>query len=366
MDKQMNSHWYNTKAGVTRQSETLEGLYELFKQRHQAYYERKEDLHEFIIRGLWRLDNCGNVGKAHEQIKGDLIPGVKYPDIPAVLTPAEFNKFLEDKGEPDKHVSWVMNNDLPPAGHICPHCEKEWTIEDSFNVKVSNESIDVSANELHFVGKQIWEVKRHFNVHRRDAVYQLHKDSMVCNRRFIDLRPTPGMKERPLNKSGCVGERDGLGDWYVIQKDDIFPFIVTRHFHTKCYKEHIGDEEEMKFTECFTKGYLNVEAIERIPNEYCGCDSCGPWFKFKTPLGVFKLGWRKRVINLDWSATGKDYEHLFKTENVTVDKNSVHCWGYEKLTDYLRKIYFQSISPYNADFATFVSKTQGAMSNRED
>lgn len=65
-----------------------------------------------------------------------------------------------------------------------------------------------------------------------------------------------------------------------------------------------------------------------------------PWFVVTTEVGRFVVGWRKRVIHLDWSAVpgAKDAEALFPNEDVTKDDKSIHAWGYEKAAEYVAKV----------------------------
>jgi hypothetical protein len=64
-----------------------------------------------------------------------------------------------------------------------------------------------------------------------------------------------------------------------------------------------------------------------------------------TNIGRVKIGWRKRVINIDWSDTvvKKKAEELFPEENVTkggYDNHFyIHAWSYEDAKKYLDRIH---------------------------
>ena len=57
------------------------------------------------------------------------------------------------------------------------------------------------------------------------------------------------------------------------------------------------------------------------------------------PYGDIKIGWRKRVISIDWSSTKRNLLHLFKDEDVTKEPYLVHAWGTDKAVDYLKRIH---------------------------
>lgn len=65
-----------------------------------------------------------------------------------------------------------------------------------------------------------------------------------------------------------------------------------------------------------------------------------PWIIVTTGFGRIILGWRKRVLNLDWSdSTIKaDGNKLFSDEKTTTDKRYVHCHGKEKAVEYLKRL----------------------------
>jgi hypothetical protein len=61
-----------------------------------------------------------------------------------------------------------------------------------------------------------------------------------------------------------------------------------------------------------------------------------PWWLVKTNFGLIKIGWRKRVISIDWSDTPV---RAFVTEdNVTKTTGLVHAWTQLKAIEYLTKL----------------------------
>lgn len=87
--------------------------------------------------------------------------------------------------------------------------------------------------------------------------------------------------------------------------------------------------------------------VQEIPNEYWGGDHpagiLDPWLLITTKIGVFKVGWRKRVIVLDWEktdiGTSVNARDTFRGEDTTKDWTSIHCWGYDKLGEYVTALF---------------------------
>ena len=98
-------------------------------------------------------------------------------------------------------------------------------------------------------------------------------------------------------------------------------------------------EDKQGILEAF--GSRNIY-VEEIPNGYCSDYCCKhlPWFIVTTNKGRIKIGWRKRVIHLEWTDTiiKEDAETLFPSKDVTKYDKVIHAWGYEKAKEYLNKL----------------------------
>lgn len=79
--------------------------------------------------------------------------------------------------------------------------------------------------------------------------------------------------------------------------------------------------------------------VEEIPNGYCSRACCKdkPWFVVTTKMGRIKIGWRKRVIEIDWadSVILSTAEKLFPSENVTKYDRLIHAWGVDAARRYI-------------------------------
>lgn len=97
-----------------------------------------------------------------------------------------------------------------------------------------------------------------------------------------------------------------------------------------------GDLMVGRLIDCFS---TNRIYFERVENEYDG-DPHRPWLVVTTFCGRIIIGWRSRVIQIDWS--GSDVaipaDVLFYDQDVTKGSRMIHAWGYEKAKEYLTKI----------------------------
>lgn len=82
--------------------------------------------------------------------------------------------------------------------------------------------------------------------------------------------------------------------------------------------------------------------VEEIPNGYCSRYCCKhlPWFMVTTKLGRIKIGWRKRVIEIDWSDSliPSTANALFPEEDVTKAGKLIHAHGLDKAAEYIKTL----------------------------
>lgn len=99
----------------------------------------------------------------------------------------------------------------------------------------------------------------------------------------------------------------------------------------KAYMDNIA-EDKKKLLACFD----TVIYVKEIPNGYSS-DMINPWFLITTNRGIIRMGWRKRVIHIDWDESDITYrsEDLFPEEDVTKFDRTIHAHGYEKAREYL-------------------------------
>lgn len=164
----------------------------------------------------------------------------------------------------------------------------------------------------------------------------------ISNPKWIDNRPDTEYETLQMNPNGFYDGRHGKIDSnYIIQEGDSIGFQVVECYHKSCNRKMLNEKETAKFKECFEKaGFIDFE-MEHIPNEYChdiiNCTMCADWFNVRTRWRIIKIGWRKRVINIDWSECKiiPDGNETFKTEDTTKSEDFVHAHGWDKCVEYL-------------------------------
>jgi hypothetical protein len=116
--------------------------------------------------------------------------------------------------------------------------------------------------------------------------------------------------------------------FYTVQKD----FVLTMGADHKDALE-IEEKTRSKLLSIFMLADLEVLNHWDIKNEYRGDKA--DWLLVETKLGMIKIGWIHRVINIDWKATG-----IKMTVSDDVTKNEYHChaWSYVKAIEYITQL----------------------------
>ncbi len=82
------------------------------------------------------------------------------------------------------------------------------------------------------------------------------------------------------------------------------------------------------------------------PEAYHELRRDNPWWLMKTEHGLIKIGWRKRVISIDWSDThyragvvGEGiWPNTITEDEVTRSETNIHAYTYFKALEYLTKL----------------------------
>lgn len=119
---------------------------------------------------------------------------------------------------------------------------------------------------------------------------------------------------------------------------------VKEFYHAKCNEYNRFQSQLDEFYAMVKSVYTEIKYTDfkAIPNKYCPCDKCAPWFIVNTPDGEIQLGWRKRVINLKWLDSYKPFSEKFSKEDVTKgfgvygdNERYIHAWGEDKCIEYI-------------------------------
>jgi len=232
---------------------------------------------------------------------------------------------------------------LPLSDLLCPQCGLGWDIDNIIDTEVRHKTEVIPLDK--FVGKTLNEVKKHYKG-ITDAIYRMQSDIIIRNDKHIDLSPKylnatkDWEKGIVKNERGWISEKDGITDSYVIQEGDEGFFNMWTYFHSSCNRKDLEESYREKFQKIFEDaGFKDIE-LTAITNKYCECNHCAPWYEVSTKQGEFSIGWRKRVIDIDWGGIQlENVDELFKNEDVTKGPTNIHAWGWDKAKDYLSLIY---------------------------
>lgn len=91
----------------------------------------------------------------------------------------------------------------------------------------------------------------------------------------------------------------------------------------------------------FEMAGMEVKSVHELPNNYwpeayVELRRDNPWWLFDTQIGLVKIGWRKRVIQITWTDT--TYRGRVTADETTIDDDMVHAWSYAKALEYLTNL----------------------------
>lgn len=157
----------------------------------------------------------------------------------------------------------------------------------------------------------------------------------------------------------CCGKKFSISDL----KKTTFGVVNGKIAHESCRKTYYHSKEINDMSaHLIDLVYKDCPDFDLLPNGYCNEDCCShiPWFRFHTSDGDIIIGWRKRVISIEWQEDFKPFDMaIFNGENVTkwcenfshiptsinhgmlttTGKRGIHAWGREKAIEYLKKVH---------------------------
>jgi hypothetical protein len=323
--------YYDRRETIGLYLTDLEGLNRLANQRSEAGYGRKERLQEFCILGRFYMDSCGNCGPIVDGIPAKLYRVNQWDEnsrCPLVMTGDELRFFM--RGE---SYTWSHEHPFPPHYATCPLCNKGWVIEDCHDF-VHETKGDYYPLDEH-VGQPLSDVRQVSALVGK--VMHFIEHGSVVNEGLEDKSHTTdkGVPWKYVEKD------------YIIEKGDVAFVRTSVYSHTTCYRRARARVQREEMEKVFADAGFPKVNLLTIPNEYWGVNRetgtapyyADPWYLAQVDDKVpIKIGWRKRVLNIDWSESKKDLSEMFVSENVTKDATLIHAWSYAKASEYLSKI----------------------------
>ena len=127
--------WYNDIEKVDEYVHNVAQFHHFIKERHAAYYDRREHLDCMVVFGRFYFDHCGNTLRFTQDDINDYLK-----DVPRVMSVSQFNEIVEwfkkikwfamAKKEPwlDSFGGPFGSIDIPNGDH-CSVCKRVWTLE---------------------------------------------------------------------------------------------------------------------------------------------------------------------------------------------------------------------------------------------
>ena len=81
---------------------------------------------------------------------------------------------------------------------------------------------------------------------------------------------------------------------------------------------------------------IEVFSMHELKNGYDPERTNDPWWLVHTPFGLVKIGWRKRVISINWEDSR--LQIVITEDEVTKNEEMVHAWSYPKALEYLNAL----------------------------
>ena len=106
-------------------------------------------------------------------------------------------------------------------------------------------------------------------------------------------------------------------------------------------RERMRDESREEVESALALAGLRPERMWELANHYWPLaptydDVRRPWWLAQTSIGLIRMGWRKRVISIDWESTA--HRVLVTNDDVTKSETMVHAYSRSKMVEYLTRL----------------------------
>lgn len=110
-----------------------------------------------------------------------------------------------------------------------------------------------------------------------------------------------------------------------------------------------GSDEDM-FKALLLLAGIPVSKMHKLANKYwpenpyyADIAARHPWWLVMTPYGAIVMGWRKRVISINWEDTA--VRAVLTDDDVTKSDTMVHAWSYGAALEYMTKLRYLLTAP---------------------
>jgi hypothetical protein len=111
-------------------------------------------------------------------------------------------------------------------------------------------------------------------------------------------------------------------------------------YHVDCNRFSLYEEVKKEFHYIASRVYKSYD-LNAVKNGYGSEEYNGSWFIINTSDGDIKIGWRKRVIQIEWLDNYKKFKYNAEKEDVTKEFSNreryIHAWSIEKAIEYLKE-----------------------------
>ena len=106
-------------------------------------------------------------------------------------------------------------------------------------------------------------------------------------------------------------------------------------------REEMVTKTREEVTSILTLAGLRPDRMWELANSYWPLaptydDVRSPWWLARTSIGLIQLGWRKRVISIDWREC--EVRGIVTSDDVTKENYMVHAYSASKAVEYLQRL----------------------------
>jgi hypothetical protein len=349
----MKNVWCNTKEGMLPYIGSIEMFQKLIKGRRaavelakQEYPDVRDVLSVWIVNGTWYLDQLGQVARVTDvMVEYDRNQPCDLTELKkgSILTREEFLDAVRPKITYNR-VSGGGKS-MAPVHLNCMVCQQKWTMQnaDDCYPKVTRLNIRLRDEDI---GKPLKEIQKHFK-DNRSADFVPDEHFPISNPKWVD-ESVDEETHSVRNKQGYGAIREFANeprplidlDTYLIQEGDCLSVDETSYYHEGCLIALLTSKFASEVQAAFMDAGYGVHGQLSVPNLYGSAIYRGKWLLVETDKGLFRVGWRKRVITCA-RVLNAQVEDKAKSSYTFKEapQEEHHADNYTALTEYLKSIH---------------------------